>query len=206
MPYTSHIKKNHWNINGNFHHCFLVLCYRQQAATTSWWWRRYRRRRHGVGGWPGSDPDGFLRQLWNNILGKKKDGEIFEGTMTILNNPHKKPPSSLKSSQKNQTARHRVFGISQASQAEVPWHFSRALTRATATSRYQVCKAACPEIDGCSILQSVAVPILTHDKYVSCVYLCIYIYIYAYRNPSLEPTYFLLFGTFPLWVGYARHT
>lgn len=110
---------------------------------------------------------------------KKKDGEIFEGTMTILNNPKKKPPSSLKSSQKNQTARHRVFGISQASQAEVPWHFSRALTRATATSRYQVCKAACPEIDGCSILQSVAVPILTHDKYVSCVYLCIYIYMHT---------------------------
>lgn len=52
--------------------------------------------------------------------------------MTILKTPQKKTPSSLGIFPKNQTARHRVFGISQASQAAVPWHFSRALTRATA--------------------------------------------------------------------------
>ena len=112
---------------------------------------------------------------------KKKDGEIFEGTMTILKTPKEKT-SKFFGNLPKKIKRHDIVYLEPASQAEVPWHFSRASTRATAardgeswTSMYRVCKAACPKIDGCSILQSVAIPILTHDKYVICVYLCIYI-------------------------------
>ena len=99
---------------------------------------------------------------------KKKMERFLKGLWLSLKPPKKKTSKFPWNLPKNQTAHICVSGICQASQAGVPWHFSRA-------SMHRVCKAACPKIDGCSILQSVAVPILTHDKYVICVYLCIYI-------------------------------